>query len=398
MTESGVAPRRTGAERSGRTSGLAGGVLIAAGVALGLVAAELAARGAGFEPRTENVERRLFWVFDPELGWHHRPGQRGVLEMAGFRTEVAISAQGLRDREYAQPKPAGVRRVLVLGDSLGFGFGVEQQESFSERLEAELCGVEVINASVSGYSTDQELLWFEREGWRYEPDLVVLLLTGNDVAMNEMSLVYGLYRKPRFEIDAAGRLLDPRLPVAEPARALRVLEWLRGRLALLELANAQLHAWNAHGRARSLVSGERAAAPEAGSPDAPSADVLTVALLERLRERVRKQEGELLLMVTRRFWTGLDEQFAAFLERLHARALDPLFLDAQPGYREDAFLLEGDPHWNAGGHAFVAERLFERRELRALARDAASCGSPPRGGAVPSGGPSSLQPTGITPS
>ena len=45
----------------------------------------------------------------------------------------------------------------------------------------------MINAGVSGYSTDQELLWYRNEGIKYETDLVILVIAGNDVGDNDQA-------------------------------------------------------------------------------------------------------------------------------------------------------------------------------------------------------------------
>ena len=47
-----------------------------------------------------------------------------------------ISAQGLRDREFAIPKPPDVWRVLILGDSVTYGFNVDISATFAKRLES----------------------------------------------------------------------------------------------------------------------------------------------------------------------------------------------------------------------------------------------------------------------
>jgi lysophospholipase L1-like esterase len=85
----------------------------------------------------------------------------------------------------------------VLGDSFAWGYGVEESERFSQLLEGAL-GAEVINAGVSGYSTDQELLWYGNEGIKYETDLVILVIAGNDVGDNDRQLVNTIYYKPKF--------------------------------------------------------------------------------------------------------------------------------------------------------------------------------------------------------
>src|SRR5437899_3035923 len=102
-----------------------------------------------------------FWRHDPRLGWHHTAGSEGVFDRSPvFRTRVRINDKGLRGRDYPYERVAGRRRILVLGDSFVFGYGVEQEEIFTTVLEGLLPATEVINAGVSGYGTDQELLWF----------------------------------------------------------------------------------------------------------------------------------------------------------------------------------------------------------------------------------------------
>src|SRR5439155_1080671 len=133
-----------------------------------------------------------------------------------FMTRIRINDKGLRGKDYPYERVAGKRRVLVLGDSLVFGYGVEQDEVFTDVLEGMLPATEVINAGVSGYGTDQELLWFRSEGVRYRPDLVIILMTGNDEWENHESLVYWFYPKPHFTLSDRGELRLTNVPVAPP--------------------------------------------------------------------------------------------------------------------------------------------------------------------------------------
>lgn len=97
-----------------------------------------------------------------------------------------ISSQGFRDLEVKIPKPSGVKRLLVLGDSLAYGLFVPRQQTFSRLLERFLQEkdepVDVVNTGVNGYTTYNEVRFFESEGARYEPDIVVLAFCFNDIA------------------------------------------------------------------------------------------------------------------------------------------------------------------------------------------------------------------------
>lgn len=120
---------------------------------------------------------------DAELGWRLRPGAEDY--WGGLWTR--INAQGLRGPVRDHARRAGVPRVLFLGDSVTFGFLIEDDARVltaraEERLRARLGGeVECINAAVGGWSPWQELSFLRREGARYQPDLVVLGFVLNDV-------------------------------------------------------------------------------------------------------------------------------------------------------------------------------------------------------------------------
>jgi lysophospholipase L1-like esterase len=121
-------------------------------------------------------------VDDPRLGYRHPVSVTYTLGA----NEVTLNAHGLRDDEVPYDKPVGEKRILVLGDSVAFGWGVAQGETFSDRMEpllAEQTGDrwQVINAGVNGYNTQQEATFLRIEGMRYSPDYVLLVYVSNDV-------------------------------------------------------------------------------------------------------------------------------------------------------------------------------------------------------------------------
>lgn len=95
-----------------------------------------------------------------------------------------INSYGLRDYEYDLNKNDGYR-IVVLGDSYAFGWGVDMADTFPKILESALkkkgYDVQVINAAVYGYNTQQEVLYFKKEILgRYKPDLVIISYVLND--------------------------------------------------------------------------------------------------------------------------------------------------------------------------------------------------------------------------
>jgi lysophospholipase L1-like esterase len=129
------------------------------------------------------------WRVDPLLGWAQIPNIR---TMRG-RTRCVTNSLGLRDREFSREKPPGELRILSVGDSTVLGYGVEEDETFSSQLERKLNAsferpVEVINAGIPGYSSEQARLYLERRGLELGPDVVILETNYNDRRAHAPSL------------------------------------------------------------------------------------------------------------------------------------------------------------------------------------------------------------------
>jgi hypothetical protein len=117
---------------------------------------------------------------NPRLGHEHRPNSRAHL----MGVDVAINSDGLRDREISVARTPGTTRIMMLGDSLTFGWGVPAENTYSKRLETKLReaghSVEVINTGVGNYNTSMEVEYFLTRGAKYRPDIVVLNYFIND--------------------------------------------------------------------------------------------------------------------------------------------------------------------------------------------------------------------------
>ena len=121
-------------------------------------------------------------VDHPSLSYAHPKS----VEYRLGKNRVSLNSNGHRDDEMPVAKPAGERRILVLGDSVAFGWGVNQGEEFTARLEVLLRERNnqlwsVVNAGVNGYNSEQEALFFANEGIAFEPDIVLLVYVPNDV-------------------------------------------------------------------------------------------------------------------------------------------------------------------------------------------------------------------------
>jgi GDSL-like Lipase/Acylhydrolase family len=107
----------------------------------------------------------------------------------GLRSAVRTSAEGFRSRELEVARKDGLFRVAGIGDSLMFGWGVDQDAGYlavlERRLNREHPGLawEVLNTAVPGYNAAVEVEVFETKVLKYRPDLVVYGFCPNDASL-----------------------------------------------------------------------------------------------------------------------------------------------------------------------------------------------------------------------
>jgi hypothetical protein len=126
-------------------------------------------------------------VLVPSSTAHHELLRRKSSAASAGATNFSTNSLGLRGKEPGIPKPAGLYRVLVLGDETVLGPGLPERHTLAARLQGFLTdttsrNVEVLNAGVPGYSPLLSLLQYRNELFRLQPDLILLHFDMTDVA------------------------------------------------------------------------------------------------------------------------------------------------------------------------------------------------------------------------
>lgn len=125
-----------------------------------------------------------------------RPNARGVMPNG---TYYRTNSLGVRGPEYERPAVPGVIRIVVVGDSVTMGAGVEEEDTYAARLGAALAArhagqrFEVINAGLAGLDVAQVVGRLEKVGLPYDPDLIVYGWTMNDIT----GPAYRMFQRPR---------------------------------------------------------------------------------------------------------------------------------------------------------------------------------------------------------
>lgn len=118
-----------------------------------------------------------------DIVYEAKPGLQGR-----FRDrKVHINSASMRDREFTVDKPGNTFRIVGLGDSVMFGWGVGQDETFLRKLARKLNALtaphptyETLNFALPGYNTTMEVATFEHKVLAYDPDLVIIQFVNND--------------------------------------------------------------------------------------------------------------------------------------------------------------------------------------------------------------------------
>jgi hypothetical protein len=136
--------------------------------------------------------------------WKLRPNLETTWYGAKFRT----NSHGFRTPEVELEKPPGTYRIVVFGSSNTMGYGVHDEETYTQHLEAWLnqCArpglrTEVVNLAVSGDSPSRRLARLQQEAARFQPDWVLCDASPFDAWLEEAHIHAALQRKLPIPFD-----------------------------------------------------------------------------------------------------------------------------------------------------------------------------------------------------
>lgn len=292
----------------------------------------------------------------PTLGFRYRPSQTAFTADKPFRT----NALGLRGAEVARDKPAGTKRVIVLGDSIAMGYGVREENSFASVVGRGLsASFEIINAGVAAYNTEQEVNWFLESGRHLAPDVVVIEVYWNDISSKDQVAVTA--DGVLFDRDGTG---DRR--GAFDGQFGYALRNLFKRSRALYIAGMKIRQLKSGGTDRSRGN-QMAVLQGQANPEVERGWAAMESQLARLRAACA-EIGAALVVVVPPMPQQLAQPFPAvryqsvmraICERLSLKCLDllPAFTAAWSGHESLFIPYDGD-HPNEAGHALIGRELL----------------------------------------
>ena len=344
-------------------------------VATALFILEISLRILGFDsPKKSNVPKtdwalvpeRIWTEYDPQLGWTHQKSKRAVLRINGER-EVALhtNSVGLRgSREYEKEKKPGVKRVLALGDSFVFGWGVFDHETLAAKLEQRNPDLEVPNFGVPGYGIDQILMRFRTLGKDYKSDYVLISIFPEDFWRATRSFADTGHAKPYFSLSAKGELQLHNVPVPPPfSLTTNQFPELIDRNFLEDILMASV-------LYRQLKRGILRLGKKLGWVDPESSDEWIVgrAILRQLISEVAQTGAwPVLVLIPPDRWIINERKEALYRsllkfcgrEKIECLDLTPVFRQAVQAYSLSDYYFPRDNHWTEKGHQLAADVITQ---------------------------------------
>lgn len=298
-------------------------VLLLGVLAVAPVAAEVALRlYASYVTKRGHLFRS-----DAQTGWSNAPNLLTTrINAAGEEWSIRTDQNG--QRLIAQ-NPRGRRRILILGDSLSFGEGIDIKDRFDVKMLSALPGARIINTGTMGYGTDQEYVAFRN--WKHlleSGDTVLIVLNQSDY-FDVLRRRFVGRAKPYFEkVDGSYVLRPPPIGL-----------WER---------------WSDWSLVASVVA--RFIEPTASESLDPTQSIEIIRfILGRIREEAPRGVRVVLAHQGARDFLGPKLGLSSTIFCQFA----DVCIDLDDVLAADPVHLLPDGHWSASGHAAVAQVLLK---------------------------------------
>ena len=336
-------------------------ILFMFGLFLALVLGELAVRVYRvFTIKTKGKIIPAMYVEDSKLGWGLKPSYEGIVETDEFSTKISINSKGFRDSERADMNEESVKKVMGLGDSFTFGYGVEFEKTYLSLLENLLNSLEdnsttykVYKYGVPGYSIKEEYLLSETLAPKVKPNLIMVGFDINDHTDCSNSW-------PKYRVKG-GNLFDNLGPIKDPSEKASIWNYLLDKSYLYPIIKRVIKTVDIN---RNIESNElkawRCAEEYLGNIKKLARENDSALLIFFIPHRSQIHQG----LVQDKF---IKKEYFEDLNMLlndYCKENDIFYIDLtselldEAGLEKYLYYISTDAHWNEFGHSVAAESLY----------------------------------------
>ncbi len=297
--------------------------------------------------------------YDENLGWDHIQGTH-IADFYGNGLGVTINDDGFRGLEnYLPEKPPDRYRLVALGDSFTFGYGVGDGHSYAAVLEAINQRLQTVNMGQCGYSVGQCYLWYRQHAATLDADMLVFAVITDDIWRMAGKRTANGYGQPVFRLDnETVRVENQPVPQKLETGTLRfgrrqAMDFFLQQNAVLRTLDGilprRLLGFDAQDE-NELMAIALAMIGDLGDDSRKADRAFAVVLLPELAELTDADSSSIYEKVALVIGTYCHERNIPFLNmRSHFKTQGPL--------ARRFFLDEEWHHYSPTGHRFVANRL-----------------------------------------
>lgn len=270
---------------------------------------------------THTDERNTIYQYNDEIGWVGKPD----IDTYYKNIHVVNNDFGFRDINHNY-KEKNKKRIMFIGDSFCWGYGVNQDKIFVELLRNKLTEYELFNCGVSGYGTDQEYILLKKYYDIIKPDIVFLIFCCmNDNGENNTNFVFGGYYKPYYIIKN-GELELQGVPVPKTWLYYKNNFFVK-KSAFIRFLLKQFISYKNKKYSDYVFDNNK-----------------TKAIISNMKKYLDENNTEFIIGFTNE---------PNLLERYCKKN------DIKSVLLENSDIIEKDIHWNEQGHQFVADKIYD---------------------------------------
>lgn len=357
-------------------------LLLGASIAVGLFVIEAILRQTDRQSFDINRE----FILTDHSVFAYSPGYWYTLKRQEYTTPLKFNSKGLRDGETDYAKPENTTRIIMIGDSYIIAKEVPVEKRASEKLESKLnnfsknANFEVINMGYGGFGPTSETILLEKEGSKYNPDIVIFaIFVGNDVSKIDFGIA-GSVPKELFEKHSSLENVELKVTGTQKLKhfafrnyfTLTYFRLLKKRVESLDTQNALTDAYysditNVLNKQWSGDTNEKFAKLDAiiRHLDRYSKEnkIKLLVVLLPMREQVDRRKFDEFLNKTRISKSDLDTTKIQKMLLNITQKNNIAVLDLLPEFSKrninNTFFFEIDGHWNEKGHELVADLIYK---------------------------------------
>ncbi len=303
-------------------------------------------------------------IFDDDLCYKLKNNAEGIQNSREFKVKLTTNSIGIRDRSYSWEKGDDTFRILMLGDSHTFGWGVELDNTFTELIESRIKLInpfskyEVFNCGVYGYGTTHQYMYLEKYGFDLKPDLVIIAMDLlHDIRVNKSGYYYfsqnKLKRSSKPHFTKKSRAITKYFPFSS---------FLRGHSHLFRFVGSNLSKLFRHD---SIINEKR---NDKGEQKQFFNLGLTYNIFLKISRELEQREVKFIVAILPEFdsfkqKSKSNPHFSNTLASLERFFLDNNFnyISLQKKFDNNSesseFIFKFSHHFNAKGHQFIAEEI-----------------------------------------